>query len=184
MDLMTEDCTYLWDKDTAHFEIAKLCLDYLSRPWVKEIIKQSYQVSTSNVVKLSIFPNRQNLCSYALQAWTYHLSMTPSYLGPLKLVDRGIPNIWLKGAWALANPITRHHYYPKSLYSVLIGMDAPYDSRTPSDDDFDIGLVEAVGNSRAKAIKNLLQKKLYAEEILLDVLSVVSSSGEEQKCLI
>lgn len=177
---------YLWNevKDTADFEITKLCLDYLSRASVQQIIKQTYQAPDSDLIEASTFPDRGNLCSYAVQAWTHHFSLIPPNLNPSKLLDNfmqsAIVPCWSKGYWALSNPVTRRSRCLESLYPIFAGLGLPYVVKPRDDEDFSLALLEAATNGRASAVKDLLEQTEYSKSTLLDALVAAGSSGEEQ----
>lgn len=86
---------YLWNEieETADLEIAKCCLQYLSRSGSRKIMKL-FQNTPSSSIQASTFADRRNLCSYAITDWLYHCSRIPTSLNPLTLLEPSICPLW------------------------------------------------------------------------------------------
>ncbi|KAK3345891.1 hypothetical protein B0T25DRAFT_550574 [Lasiosphaeria hispida] len=118
---------YTWDgiAGTAHYDIARLCLDYLSRPGVGGIIDSMCRVSET--FGAQIFADHGNLCSYALQAWPHHFRQASSadqrrLAAQFNFISSPLGRDWARGYWALPNPITRSKVTLDSLFPIFAGL--------------------------------------------------------------
>ncbi|GAB1317000.1 Ankyrin repeat-containing domain protein [Madurella fahalii] len=178
---------YLWDDvpATAHFDIARLCLEYLSRQSVREIISSTYRVVETSGAH--VFADRGNLCSYALQAWTYHFLKVSSSAGRSELVTQfaltPLGRDWARGYWALSNPVTRSKTSLESLFPIFAGLGL-LDAVKPKDmQDTCCGLLEAASKGQSETVKRLLRHTKVPEATLLDTLIAAGASGDEQLML-
>ncbi|KAK5988121.1 Ankyrin-3-like protein [Cladobotryum mycophilum] len=180
---------FLWGevKQTAHFEIAKLCLEYLSRPSVKGLIEQTFQITDSETFETPTFADRGNLCSYALQAWTHHFLLgTPNdELTQLlsKHASSELAQSWATGYWALSNPVTRSVACLETLFPIFAGF-GRLDVLEPRDEaDTRQGLLEASSRGQTKTVQDLLQKVDSSESTLMEVLVASGACGNEDLML-
>lgn len=177
---------YLWDDiaDTAHYDIARLCLDYLSRPSVRDIIDNTCRVSETSGVH--IFADRGNLCSYALQAWTHHFlqasSANRTKLGA-QFASSPLGRDWARGYWALSNPITRSKITLDSLFPIFAGLGLCEVVKPRDAQDMSRGLLEAASKRQFQTVKRLLRRNKFPEATLLDALVAAGASGDEQLML-
>lgn len=176
---------YLWDNiaDTAHYDIARLSLDYLSRPGVRDIIDGTCRDPETSGAR--IFTDRGNLCSYVLQAWTHHF-LHSSSAEQTKLAAQfsssPLGQDWARGHWALSNPVTRSKVALDSPFPIFAGLGL-YEVVKPRDaQDLSRGLLEAASKGQSQTVRRLLKHK-FPEATLLDALVAAGASGEEQLML-
>ncbi|KAK7409059.1 hypothetical protein QQX98_008763 [Neonectria punicea] len=181
--------TFLWEevKQTAHFDITSLCLDYLSRPSVQEILDSRFQVTDPETFETPTFADRENLCSYAVQAWTYHFALSSPSPDLSKLLPQpnsaNLTQSWARGYWALANPITKRPECLETLFPIFAGLGL-LDVVTPRDEtDAYQGLLEAASKGQVKTVESLVEGFKSSESMLLDVLVAAASSGDEEMLL-
>ncbi|KAK3314434.1 ankyrin repeat-containing domain protein [Apodospora peruviana] len=175
----------IWDdiSDTAHFDIARQCLDYLSRPAVRDIVDQTGSVTAARV---HIFADRGNLCSYALQAWTYHF-MKASPADQTKLATQlgssPLGSAWAQGYWALSNPVTRNKKPLDSLFPVFTGLGLCNVVKPRDEGDLSCGIVEAASKGQSQTVSQLIKDKSIPEAVLLEVLVSAGAYGDDQLIL-
>ncbi|KAK3987705.1 ankyrin-2 [Cladorrhinum sp. PSN332] len=180
---------------SAHYNIARLCLVYLSSQAARERTDQVFKLSEEFQGHIPI--QREDLCNYALQAWPHHfqsvslvhhrkdleLHLKPGTLPGLSARDLA------RGYWALSNPVTRNPTSLESLSSILSGLgftndifEAPQDA---TDDWMCTSLLEASSNGQINTVNRLLQqgKFKFSETTLLDALVRAGGSGDEQLSL-
>ncbi|KAF4954943.1 hypothetical protein FSARC_11972 [Fusarium sarcochroum] len=177
---------YWWDeiRDTAHADITNLCLEYLSRPSVQEYIEKSFQVKEAEPFETPTFPDRANLASYAIQAWTHHYSLSSLHPDLSVLISHPeLVETLARSNWALANPITKSAECPRTLFSIFAGLGMP-NAVKPQDDSDDLqGLLEAARKEKKQVIKELLDKRDFTQANLWKALEATSSSGNEDMML-
>ncbi|KXX79910.1 Ankyrin-2 [Madurella mycetomatis] len=182
-----DDPLYLWNdiSVTAHFNIARLCLEYLSRQRVREIISNTYRVAETSGAHA--FADRENLCSYALQAWTHHFMKVSSPTERSKLSTRFASNSlgcdWARGYWALSNPVTRSKTGLESLFPIFAGLGLLDVVKPQNMQDTCCGLLEAASKGQNETVKRLLRHNKFTETTLLDALVSAGASGDEQLML-
>lgn len=180
---------FLWEevKQTAHFDIASLCLDYLSRPSVQELLDKTFQVTDPETFETPIVADRSNLCSYAVQAWTHHFSLSspspelPKFLSQSASSD--LAQSWARAYWALSNRDTRIAACLETLFPIFAGLGL-LDVVQPRDEtDTCRGLLEAASKGQARTVQRLLEESKFSESALLDVLVAAETSGDEKMLL-
>ncbi|KAK5656678.1 hypothetical protein OQA88_4658 [Cercophora sp. LCS_1] len=173
---------HIWDdiSKTAHYDIARQCLDYLSRPGVLQIVDR---ISSTATTPVHVFADRENLCSYALQAWTYHF-FKASTDDQAKLVTQfeACPQerSWARGYWALSNPVTRNKKPLDSLFPVFTGLGLCNVAKPHDDEDLTVGVVEAASKGQPQTVKRLIKHRKLSEAALLEVLLAAGASGDSQ----
>jgi len=193
----SERPTRIWDdiKETAHYDIASFCLEFLARPSSREFTENTYFASDpdSYVVKDTkhTFAGRYRLCGYALQAWTHHLvhcsSNEQSKLYASLKTQPGLEEICARGYWALSNPFIRNSACPATLFPVFAGLGILDVVRPRDKEDAYLGLLEAAARGQVDTVKRLLEPESFGftfdEPELLCTLVAVGSSGKEELLL-
>ncbi|KAK0609470.1 ankyrin repeat-containing domain protein [Immersiella caudata] len=177
---------HIWDKirKTAHYDIAKRCLDYLCQPKVQELVTSAYAPERS-----MFSTDRENLCSYALQAWTHHFSLVPPGDDRTKLGEKFAPADVARrlaiGHWVLSNRAMRSPQPPETLFPVFAGLGLLDVTRRDSSDMRSnlAALAEAGANGRRDAVGGMLKSTEFSEAELLEALVVTSNSGDEELLL-
>jgi ankyrin repeat protein len=178
---------YLWHEvqEFANFEITKTCLEFLSRTSVQGVMEQMYQSPGSDLIEVSNFPDRENLCSYAVRAWPQHYLLIPDGLNPSKLLDKflrsAVMTTWPKAYWALSNPVTRPSQCLETLYPTFVGLGlSSYSLKPQNDEDLASALVEAARNGWVNALTDLLHQTAYSKTALMDALVAAAAGGVQQ----
>ncbi|KAK0654993.1 ankyrin repeat-containing domain protein [Cercophora newfieldiana] len=176
---------YIWDDipETAHADIARQCLGYLSRPAVQELVDRAGSTAGTSV---HVFADRGNLCSYALQAWTYHfLKASPADQAKLAIhfESSSQGRSWAQGYWALSNPVTRSKKPLNSLYPIFTGLGLCNTTQPRDAEDLACGVMEAASKGQTRIVKRLIRHNELTEATLLDVLDAAGASGDEQLIL-
>ncbi|KAK4209227.1 ankyrin repeat-containing domain protein [Rhypophila decipiens] len=172
---------HVWDdiSATAHFDIARQCLNYLSQPEVRDIVDRTGSFAG---VPVHVFADRGNLCSYALQAWTYHF-LKASPADQTKLASQfefsRLGRSWARGYWALSNPVTRNKKPLDSLFPVFAGLGLCNAVKPRDKDDLSCGIVEAASKGHSQTVKRLIKHNTLSEETLLEVLVAAGASGDD-----
>ncbi|KAH6876599.1 ankyrin repeat-containing domain protein [Thelonectria olida] len=180
---------YLWEevKETAHSEITDLCLKYLSRASVRELIDKTFQVTDSKTFETPTFADRSNLASYAIQAWTHHYSLSSSRPDLSRVLSESVSGnlaeALARGHWALANTVTKSTTPSETLFPIFAGLGL-LDVLKPQDQANAFrGLLEAASKGQAKTIRLLLKDFNFSESQLVEALAAVCSSGDEDVAL-
>ncbi|KAK2595807.1 hypothetical protein QQS21_006571 [Conoideocrella luteorostrata] len=180
---------FIWDevKETAHHDIANLCIDYLSRPSVSNILDETFQFTEAESFETPIFADRGNLCSYAIQAWAHHflLCFNRPELSLLQSQSNfpALSKIWAKGYWALSNFVTRSPTCGETLFPIFAGLGVLDVIRPRDEPDARRGLLEAASRGQAKTVQLLLERLEFKKSILLDTLVAAAAHGEEDMLL-
>lgn len=180
---------YLWDKIkfTAHSDIARLCLEYLSRPKVLEIVGEFLNPMELDTFETPTFTDRSTLCTYAVQAWTYHFSLgspktdLPLLLSHLKSSD--LEKRWARAYWSLSNPVMRNPVCLESLFPIFAGLGLLDVVKPQNETAAGQGLCEAASRGQAKIVQRLLDKVDFSESVLLDALISAGACGDEKMML-
>ncbi|SPO04697.1 related to ankyrin 1 [Cephalotrichum gorgonifer] len=180
---------YLWQEvqETAHLEITKLCLDYLARNSVQEQVDLMFNLTDLETSEVPTFTDRDNLCSYALQAWPHHFLLSCSSLELTSVVSQltssKIARGLARGYWALSNRVTRSAKCLESLFPIFAGFGL-LDVVDPVDNaDARLGLLEAASKGQSKTVWHLLKRFDISQETLMDVLVAAAASGDEDMLL-
>ncbi|KAM0545410.1 hypothetical protein ACHAPJ_011315 [Fusarium lateritium] len=177
---------YLWDdiRNTAHVDITNLCLEYVSRPSVQQYIQETFQVKSTQTFETPTFPDRSNLVSYAIQAWTHHFSLSSPYPDLSGLTSHPeLAQILVRASWALANPITKSPQCISTLFPILAGLGIQNVVKPRDGLDALQGLLEAARKEKNQVVEELLEKHEFTEPELWQTLEAVSSSGNEDMML-
>lgn len=171
---------HIWDdiSATAHFDIAHQCLNYLSRPEVRDIVHRTGAIAATSV---HVFADRGNLCSYALQAWTNHfLKASPADQTKLASQFESSPlaSSWAHGYWALSNPVTRNQKPLNSLFPVFAGLGLCRVVKPRDEDDLSCGVAAAASKGHSQTVKRLIKHNKVSEATLLQVLVAAGASGD------
>ncbi|RFU77308.1 ankyrin 1 [Trichoderma arundinaceum] len=174
-------------KKTAHLDIVNFCLKYLSQATVQEYIAKAFQVTDTEAFESPTFSDRENLCSYALQAWTHHFLLSSPRPDLSKVFSQStsseLTNIWAKGYWALSNPITRSPTCLDSLFPIFAGLGL-IDVVEPRDEaDRRRGLLEAASKGQTEVVLALIEKLEMSEASLIDVIVAAGAYGDEKMML-
>ncbi|KAK0645716.1 ankyrin repeat-containing domain protein [Cercophora newfieldiana] len=177
---------HMWEKiqETAHYDIASRCLDYLCQPKVQESITTTYHSSRS-----AFSTDSGNLCSYALQAWTYHFSRVPPGQGRTRLSEKFSSDNFAcslaMGHWALSNRVMRSPQPPETLFPIFAGLGliniAAHEPRNESDRKH--GLLEAAANGHGSSVKTILETAEFPESSLLEALVAAATTRDEDLLL-
>lgn len=186
---MSGGAKYLWEeiRETAHSDIVDLCLKYLSRPSVRDLIDKTFQDTGSENLETPTFPDRTNLVSYAVQAWTHHFSLAssrPDLSSVLSLPESNdLEKTLARGYWALENPFTKSSACLDTLFPIFAGLGLPEVVKPRDQEEAFRGLLEAACKGQSKAVSNLLAEYKFSEDQLLEALKAASYSGEEDMML-
>ncbi|KAM0415652.1 hypothetical protein ACHAPT_013402 [Fusarium lateritium] len=181
---------YLWEeiKETAHSDIAELCLKYLSRTRtsVEQLLNETFQVS-HEAFEAPTFADRTNLASYTIQAWTHHFSLSSSRLDLSTLLSEfeslDLTRTLARAHWALANQITKSIDPPDTLFPIFVGLEL-LDAVKPQDEkDVFRGLLEAARKGKAGVVQKMTAEHNFSPDQLMKALEAASSSGDEKLML-
>ncbi|KAI8722553.1 hypothetical protein NCS52_00399300 [Fusarium sp. LHS14.1] len=181
---------YLWEeiKETAHSDIAELCLKYLSRTRtsIEQLLDETFGVNL-RTFETPTFADRTNLVSYALQAWTHHFSLSSSRLDlSTTLSESGPPNlarILAQGHWAFANQITKSVDLPETLFPIFAGLGLLEVVKPRDQQDVFQGLLEAARKGNAGIVRQMTEEHTLSPDQLMKTLEAASSSGDEDLML-
>ncbi|KAF4345847.1 ankyrin 1 [Fusarium beomiforme] len=177
-----EEKGYLWNKikGTAHTLIQRMCLEYLSREAVQEYVKKTFAVPDSATFETPLFPDRTNLASYAIQAWTHHYSLC-SPLPDLSAISskKDSAQILARAQWCLANPATKRSPCFQSFFPIFAGLGLPNVVVPLGSDDALRGLIEAARRGQKQVVEEILGEYDFTPAEKWDVLQAASSSGNE-----
>ncbi|KAF4946016.1 hypothetical protein FGADI_11520 [Fusarium gaditjirri] len=178
-----EEKDYLWNriKDKAHNLIQSMCLDYLSRYTVQEYVREAFAVTDSATFETPPFPDRTNLASYAIQAWTHHYSLSSPVPDITALSSKkDLVQALAKAHWCLANPATRRSPCFQSLFPIFAGLGLPNVVEPLGSDDALRGLIEAASKGQKQVVEELLGEYDFTPTEIWDVLKAAASSGHEE----
>lgn len=176
---------FIWDqvKETAQYEIAALCIDYLSGPSVVKLLNETSEFADAESFETPEFVDRGNLCLYAIQAWPRHLLLGSSRPDLSLLQSQSnfpvLSKICSKGYWALLNCVTRSPTCGETLFPIFTGFGVPDVIRPLDETDIKRGLLEAASKDQARVVQLLLDKVEFNESILVDTLVAAAAHGAE-----
>ncbi|KAK1834948.1 ankyrin repeat-containing domain protein [Podospora conica] len=179
-----ETGSFFWDdfEALAHFEIAEFCLQYLSRPDVRELAKQHFRTSSSDS-EVKTAPPRSDLCSYALVSWTEHYKK----LGPadrarlldMLQIDSSLAEDWAGAHWAASSWVTRDRSRPRTLFPMLAGMGVLDVVQTQDCSELRLGLLAAISMGQTETAFAMLRDNTLVEQTLMDALIAATGAGFE-----
>ncbi|KAH7271898.1 hypothetical protein MRS44_004360 [Fusarium solani] len=181
---------YLWEeiKETAHSDIAELCLKYLSRTSssIEQLLDETFGVGLITF-ETPTFADRTNLTSYALQAWTHHYSLSSSRPDlSTTLSESESPNLartLAQGHWAFANQITKSVDLPETLFPIFAGLGLLEVVKPRDQQDVFRGLLEAARKGNAGIVRQMTEEHTLSSDQLMKTLEAASSSGDEDLML-
>ncbi|KAI0406509.1 ankyrin repeat-containing domain protein [Xylaria palmicola] len=180
----TQDSScYFWHEAsrTAHYDIALLCLEYLTRRRVTEEQDASSELPFCVDCDLGFI-------SYAVKYWPYHFSLAQSTASKEKIevlrqrlaeVDT---NRWSRTAWLLSNPFSRSRSPLNSPFASLVGLGYPDILEPSCPSDITSGVEEAARAGSSHFVALLLEKAgkaNLAQSALLAAVTAASSRGDE-----
>ncbi|RBA15538.1 hypothetical protein FPRO05_12612 [Fusarium proliferatum] len=178
-----EEKGYLWNKikGNAHNLIQSMCLDYLFRDSVQEYVTETFSVADSAGFETTHFPDRTNLASYAIQAWSHHYSLTAPVpdISALSLKRDRVQTL-AKAYWCLSNPATRRSPCFQSLFPIFASLGLPNIVEPLGSDDALRGLIEAASKGQKQVVEDLLGEYDFTPTEIWDVLKAAGSSGHEE----
>ncbi|KAM0254706.1 hypothetical protein ACHAQJ_006487 [Trichoderma viride] len=180
---------FLWSeiKKTAHLDIVKFCLRYLSQSTVQVHINKTFAVTDAESFESPTFADRGNLCSYALQAWTHHfmLSSPKPELSEIlsQSSSRESASSWARGYWALSNPITRNPTCLDTLFPIFASLGLVDVVEALDGADTSRGLLEAASKGQSEVVLALVKKIDMSESALMDVILAAGAIGDEETML-
>ncbi|RSL73504.1 hypothetical protein CEP51_011751 [Fusarium floridanum] len=181
---------YLWEeiKETAHSDIAELCLKYLSRARTstEQFLDETLGVSLPTF-ETPTFADRTNLTSYALQAWTHHFSLSSSRPDlSVTLSKPGSPDLartLAQGHWAFANQITKSVHLPTTLFPIFAGLGLLEAVKPRDEQEVFRGLLEAARKGNVRIVQRMTREHTPSSDQLMKTLEAASSSGDEDLML-
>ncbi|EHK26253.1 uncharacterized protein TRIVIDRAFT_142512, partial [Trichoderma virens Gv29-8] len=185
----SDETQFVWSeiKKTAHFDIAQLCLKYLSQPAVQDYISKTFQVTDEESYESPTFADRGNLCSYALQAWTHHFVLSSPKPDLSKLLSQSasadLASSWARGYWALSNPITRSTTCLDTLFPIFAGLGLIDVIKARDEADTRRGILEAASKGQSETVLTLIKGLDMSESALMDVIKAAGAYGDEKTML-
>ncbi|UKZ73022.1 hypothetical protein TrVFT333_000661 [Trichoderma virens FT-333] len=185
----SDETQFVWSeiKKTAHFDIAQLCLKYLSQPAVQDYISKTFQVTDAESFESPTFADRGNLCSYALQAWTHHFVLSSPKPELSKLLSESasadLASSWARGYWALSNPITRSTTCLDTLFPIFAGLGLIDVIKARDEADTRRGILEAASKGQSETVLALIKGLDMSESALMDVIKAAGAYGDEKTML-
>ncbi|KAF5572550.1 ankyrin 1, partial [Fusarium pseudocircinatum] len=174
---------YVWNKikGKAHNLIHSMCLDYLSRDAVQEYVRESFAVVDPATFETPPFPDRTNLASYAIQAWTHHYALS-SPLPDISALSskKDLVQTLAKAQWCLSNPGTRRSPCFQSLFPIFAGLGLHNVVEPLGSDDALRGLIEAASKGQKQVVEDLLGEYDFTPDETWEVLKAASSSDNEE----
>ncbi|KAI0965446.1 ankyrin repeat-containing domain protein [Xylaria arbuscula] len=178
---------YFWHEvaDTAHYDIAQICLKYLARNKVKE--QQDLFTGESFAVDSDL-----GFISYAVKFWPYHFSLAQSNAAEeaIESLRQKISGIdlerWSRTVWLLSNPFCRSRTPWKSPIPALISLGHPSILQPKTAFDIELGLEEAARAGDADLVNALLGMEgadTLQQSALLEAVRAATSSGHESLSL-
>lgn len=170
---------------TAHTNIVRTCLTYLTISETKIGLQDVYDNSRYNDTHLAMICDRTSLHNYATQFWVHHLSLSYAEFYPSEdiesFVESGAVSSWAQARWVLANPFTRSQQPFKSLYPALagIGLVDQAECWLAGADDLPAGLIEACYNASLQTARQLLLRLQHTVESLNEALTAAGANGNE-----
>ncbi|KAG9499457.1 hypothetical protein J7337_007913 [Fusarium musae] len=178
-----ENKDYLWNKvkGKAHHLIQTMYLEYLSRDAVQDYVRETFAVTDATTFETPPFPDRTNLASYAIQAWTYHYSLS-SPLPDISalLLKKDLVQTLAKAQWCLSNPATRRSPCFQSMFPIFAGLGLPNVVEPLGSDDALRGLIEAASKGQKQVVEDLLSEYDFTPNETWEVLKAACSSGGEE----
>ncbi|KAJ4321999.1 hypothetical protein N0V84_005046 [Fusarium piperis] len=181
---------YLWEeiKETAHSDIAELCLKYLSRTRanIEQLLDETFLVSHESF-ETPTFADRTNLVSYALQAWTHHFSLSSSRqdlsITLSQSESQDLARTLAQGHWVFANQITKSVDLPETLFPIFAGLGL-FEAVQPRDEqDVFRGLLEAARKGNVGVVQQMTGEHTLSADQLVKTLEAASYSGDEDLML-
>lgn len=172
-------------RKTAHTNILRTCLAYLSIPETQIGLQDIYNNSRYDDTHLAMIHDRTSLHNYAAQFWVHHLSSSYANYYPSdeieSFVKSGALSTWAEARWALANPLTRSQRPLKSLYPILLGagLSDQAERWLSADDDLSAGLIEVCLNASLHTTQQLLSHSKHSVEYLNEALIAAGANGNE-----
>lgn len=177
---------YLWEeiRETAHSDIAELCLKYLSRASISIEFNEIYGINL-RTFETRTFADRTTLASYALQAWTHHFSLSSSRpdLSTTLSESSNLARTLAQGHWAFANQITKSVDLPETLFPIFAGLGLLEVVRPRDQQDLFQGLLEAARKGNARIVRQMIEEHTLSPDQLMKTLEAVSSFGDEDLML-
>ncbi|KAK3389077.1 ankyrin repeat-containing domain protein [Sordaria brevicollis] len=178
---------HIWDDllSTAHYDIADMCLDYLSDSVNNSAIDTI--IRTGRKPGVHITEDHTTFCSYALKEWPYHFAQSSiaqqavlieRFLRPYQRIE---PQLAC-GHWALSNPITRIEPSPTTFFPLFAGLGLVDVWEPQHAEDATRGIIEAALRGQEKGV-NILLESHPEEPTLLEILTAAASSGVESLLL-
>ncbi|KAE9371781.1 ankyrin [Stipitochalara longipes BDJ] len=182
-------------KDTAHKDIANLCLTYLSLPWARFSIDLEHDTTADGAWDSSVFVTRTDISLYAVRYWPKHYKLIPKTHRPTAPAIQFFENTttmrwWAEAYWWISNAISRVDYSCISLLPLFaaLGLDDLVErefenTRRPQTIEFSLdralALVEASRNAQSEIIRQLLEFGDYTPNTQQAALCAAASSGNE-----
>ncbi|KAI9645787.1 hypothetical protein NHQ30_005220 [Ciborinia camelliae] len=177
---------YWWNEASvaAHFKMAKSCLEYLSRPDIKNT-QANLKIPNGTISEQNSQRGWGNLLSYAVQYWFQHFQAAE---GPennhretlVKILQDIDLESWSRMFWGLANPITRSRDPWKSAFPIFAAQGEIDLVKSKNDEDFGAGLIEACLNGRESTVQRMLDVHEFPASVLLDAVQSSAAGGHEQ----
>ncbi|KAK4656987.1 hypothetical protein QC762_0041250 [Podospora pseudocomata] len=124
-----------------------------------------------------------NLCPYAIRAWVHHVAQVSDESSKHALIAKLLgeqPTRNLAAAyWAVSNRATRSPSPPKTLFPVFASYGLWNLVQPLDEDDAKLGLLEAASKGQVEVSKAILERFIFSQEILLEVLVSAGESGNE-----
>ncbi|KAI0536108.1 ankyrin repeat-containing domain protein [Xylaria digitata] len=174
---------YFWHEvaNTAHYDIANACLEYLTRANVKK--EQDLLSDEPFIVDSDL-----GFSSYAVKYWPHHFSLAQATtkeeaMGTLRQKMSNIDlERWSRTTWLLSNPFSRSRSPFKSPTPALISLGHSDVLEPSSPSDIALGAQEAARAGNANLVNDLLGaevKDQLSQSVLLEIITAASSSGDE-----
>ncbi|KAI1303483.1 ankyrin repeat-containing domain protein [Xylaria venustula] len=177
---------YYWHEivDTAHHDIAHICLSYLARN------KKEEQQDLFSEEPFAV-DSDLGFVSYAAKFWPYHLSLAQSTATEeaIKSLLQEIAGIdlerWSRTVWLLSNPFSRSRTPWNSPIPALISLGHPSILQPRSTFDIALGVEEAARAGDADLVNALLGMKAgqNQQSTLVEAVRAATSSGNESLSL-
>ncbi|KAI0908601.1 ankyrin repeat-containing domain protein [Ustulina deusta] len=174
---------YFWHEvaSTAHYDIANICLSYLTRSQVKE--EQDLLSEKSFLVDGDL-----GFISYAVKFWPYHFSLAQvtTEKEAIESIRKKMADVdlerWSRTVWLLSNPFSRSRNPWKSPIPALISLGHSNILQPSSTSDITSGVEEAARTGDANLANSLLGAEggdNLPQSALLETIMAAGSSGNE-----
>lgn len=179
---------FFWDdlEATAHFDMAELCLQYLARPAVQELVKKRLRPSVlGHDDKATV--SRRDLCSYSLVSWVEHYKRLGvadrARLAGLLPSDASLTEAWACEHWAVSNWVAGGKNKPQTLLPILssIGVLDVVQSKDPT--ELRLALLVAISMGQTEAASALIRDNTFADETVTDALIAATGAGFQELAL-